>query len=184
MTIDGENGNAGWPPDMDQDALARITRRAERLAAKLSEILEEVVAEVARRSGKRRCKRTRLEQTARATQVSIRVNSDNKYEVEIDGQVFPLSRSLAILLSVISHDGGEVLSGDDLVGWKSLDEVRRLIKKNTGRPISRGALNERIYILRRYLHSLGLSSGLVQTSRASGVRFAVKRNPLTAIESS
>lgn len=81
---------------------------------------------------------------------------------------------LADLLSLLSDDNG--ISDDELVGWKTLDQVAKDLQKTSGRPFTRHAVTQQIYRLRRELFTRGgVSPKLIQTNRRRGVRLALMR---------
>jgi hypothetical protein len=114
--------------------------------------------------------------------LEIKRRSDGVAEVSIDsGQPFTLSPVLADLLYILAVDTG--LTTDELIGWKSLDEVAILLGKKEGRKLARHAVTQSIYRLRRELFNRGgVNPFLVQTNRWRGVRFALKRKKVAVIE--
>ena len=175
-------------------SLARKVRQAERLAVRLSVLLEDLrieLAEAIRETGDRKRTRRLHDGTACAQAITRCADDDKnngkkdgkKIDVDIDGRVLSLSSTLADLLFVLADDSGEC-AGDGLVGWKPEAEVRRLIRRDSRESLSRKALNQRIHILRNQLENGGLPSGLVQTSRGRGARFAVKRTPPSSVTES
>ena len=117
-----------------------------------------------------------------ALTLDIKRRADGLAEVRIDdGQPFTLPPVLADLLYILAVDTG--LTTDELIGWKSLDEVAILLGKNEGRKLARHAVTQSIYRLRRELFNRGgINPFLVQTNRRRGVRFALKRKKVAVIE--
>jgi hypothetical protein len=90
-----------------------------------------------------------------------------------DGVPFVLPPMLADLLDVLAVDSGR--SDDGLVGWKTLAEVTLLLGKHVGRTVSKPAVTQNVYRLRRRLYEEGgVNPYLVQTSRRHGLRFALR----------
>ena len=113
------------------------------------------------------------------TTLEIRVRADGLSDVRVDaGKQFSLPPMLADLLSTLAMEGG--YSNDGLVAWKTVDEVAILLAKRTNRRISRHAVTQGIYRLRRELfHRGGANPYLIQTNRSRGVRFALKQTTRT-----
>lgn len=95
--------------------------------------------------------------------------------VRVDyGRAFRLSPMLGYLLGILAGEGGRVV--DELAGWKSLDEVAILLGKQAERRLTRHAVTQQLYRLRRELFDRGgVSPALVQTHRTRGARLALKR---------
>ena len=110
-----------------------------------------------------------------ATTLEIKPRADGLSEVRIDaGKSFSLPPLLADLLAVLSVNGAA--SDDGLVGWKTIDEVAILLGKRSSRRLSRHAVTQSIYRLRKELFSRGeVNPYLVQTNRRRGLRFALKQ---------
>jgi len=170
----------------DDKKLTRKAKRAAVLIARAGELLDEVTKRLGPRLSEgcsKRGKRRVYHHNATKERVTVRQLENNRFEADIDGRTYLMPRSLAVLLEVIAQRSGDISLKDELVGWKTADDVRRLLKKRSGRPVSQGALNQRIYNLRRYLESLHLEPDLVQRNQRLGVRFAVKRQSTKEISS-
>ena len=107
--------------------------------------------------------------------LEITVRGDGLSDVRVDaGKQFSLPPMLADLLATLAMDGG--YSNDGLVPWKTVDEVAILLAKRSSRRVSRHAVTQGIYRLRRELfHRGGANPYLIQTNRRRGVRFALKQ---------
>ena len=118
---------------------------------------------------------------AGAHSLEIKLRADGLAEVRIDGgKRFTLPPLLADVLHILAIDNGP--SNDDLVGWKTLDEVAILLAKDTGRQVKKHAVTQNVYRLRKAMFAQGGANPfLIQTSRRRGVRFARRRRPGPAI---
>jgi DNA-binding response OmpR family regulator len=113
-------------------------------------------------------------QTPGAFSVELDSRADGSAVVRIDGKEFKFSPTLADLLAVLCEDTGR--SADDLIGWKSINEVARLLKKKTGRRFTNHVVTQNVHRLRQVLFKAGLNPDLVQTNRRYGLRFALRRS--------
>ena len=69
-------------------------------------------------------------------------------------------------------------SNDEYVGWKSLGEISTQLAKQGEKKVTRRALVQRVYRLRRSLFVRGgVSPFLVETNRHRGARIAMRRKP-------
>jgi hypothetical protein len=102
-------------------------------------------------------------------------------DIRIDGgKQFSLPPTLADLLTALSIDNG--LSDDEFVGWKTLGEVAEYLARRSGRPVTKRAITQNVYRLRKELFDRGgVNPYLVQTNRRRGVRFAFRRKPSPVI---
>jgi hypothetical protein len=118
---------------------------------------------------------------AGAHSLEIKPRADGRAEVRIDGgKRFTLPPLLADVLRILAIDNGP--TDDDLVGWKTPDEVAILLTKNSGKQFKKHAVTQNVYRLRKALFAQGGANPfLVQTNRQRGVRFARRRQPVTAI---
>lgn len=118
---------------------------------------------------------------AGAHSLEISLRADGVAEVRIDGgKRFSLPPLLADMLRILAIDNGP--STDELVGWKTLDEVAILLAKNTGGQVKKHAVTQNIYRLRKAMFAQGGANPyLIQTNRQRGVRFARRRRPAMAI---
>lgn len=167
--------------------MSRLEEAADALALDLAALADELddggpVATAADRPGaplRRRNADTRdaLRRTAEAGAASLLIapRSDGSADVRIDdGKSFTLSPALADLLSILAADRGEE-TDRGIVGWKTLDEVGRLLEKKTGRSFTAHAVTQQIYRLRREIFERGRANPwLVQTNRRAGTRFALR----------
>jgi len=175
------------------DRLSRAEEIADSLALELAQ-LEEDVAAGFEGSGLLRPSRLAaaapaaagsvLRRTAEAGVASIEIEArpDGSFDVSVDGgKAFGLPPALGDLLSILVIDSGH--SEDDLVGWKTVDEVAILLAKRIGKPVRRHAATQHVYRLRRELFARGgVNPFLVQTNRRLGARFALRRPPAAMIE--
>jgi len=118
---------------------------------------------------------------AGAHSLEIKPRADGLAEVRIDGgKIFTLSPLLADVLRILAIDNGP--SEDDLVGWKTLDEVAILLTKDSGKQFRKHAVTQNVYRLRKAMFAQGGANPfLVQTNRQRGVRFARRRRLAAAI---
>jgi DNA-binding response OmpR family regulator len=108
-----------------------------------------------------------------AFSVELDSRADGSAVVWIDGKEFTLSPTLADLLVILYEDTGR--STDDFIGWKSINEIARLLKKKTGRQFTKHVVTQNVHRLRQELLKAGVDPDLVQTNRRCGLRFAVRR---------
>lgn len=124
--------------------------------------------------------RDALRRTAEAGAASLAITprSDGFAEVQVDGgKLFTLPPTLAELLSILASNRGRE-EEDGLVGWKTIDEIARLLEKKAGRSFTTHAVTQQIHRLRRELFVRGRANPwLVQTHRRSGARFALRLVP-------
>jgi len=110
-----------------------------------------------------------------ASSLEIKARPDGMATVRIDGgKQFTLPPMLADLITALSIDNGK--ADDPFVGWKSIKEVAEYLTKQTGRPVSKRAITQNLYRLRKELFDRGgVNPYLVQTNRRRGMRFALRR---------
>lgn len=110
-----------------------------------------------------------------ATSLELNPRPDGMTNVRIDGgRQFTLPPALSDLISALSVDNGA--SDDALVGWKSVKEIAALLSKQSGKPVSKRAITQNVYRLRKELFDRGGANPyLVQTNRRRGLRFALRR---------
>jgi hypothetical protein len=110
-----------------------------------------------------------------AVTIEIIRHADLSAAVRVDShEPFPLSPMLADLLEALCHEGGRIT--DEKAGWKTREEVLLHLSKRAGREITKHALTNAIYRLRRELESGGgVNPFLLQTTRTGWLRFAVLR---------
>jgi hypothetical protein len=109
--------------------------------------------------------------------LEIKPRPDGMADIRIDGgKRFTLPPALADLMTALSIDNG--LSEDSLVGWKSVKEIAEYLSKQSGKPVTRRAITQSVYRLRKELFDRGgVNPYLVQTNRRRGIRFALRRKP-------
>lgn len=92
------------------------------------------------------------------------------------GKQFTLPPILADLMTALSIDNG--LNDDGFVGWKPIKEIADYLTKKMGKPVSKRAITQNVYRLRKELFDRGgVNPYLVQTNRRRGIRFALRRKP-------
>lgn len=115
--------------------------------------------------------------------LEIKARPDGMADIRIDGgKQFTLPPTLADLMNALSIDNG--LSDDAFVGWKTVKEIAAYLTKQSGKPVSKRAITQNVYRLRKELFDRGgVNPYLVQTNRRRGVRFALRRKPSPVIAS-
>src|SRR2546426_1238339 len=110
-----------------------------------------------------------------ASSLVIRPRADGVAEIRIDGgKRFTLPPTLADLLSALAMDNG--VGDDGIVGWKSIKEIGEFLTKQTGKPVTKRAITQNVYRLRKELFERGgVNPYLIQTNRRRGLRFALRR---------
>jgi hypothetical protein len=99
---------------------------------------------------------------------------DGRTRVAIDGgPPMKLSPVLTSLLRALSADSG--YSTDRFVGFKTPDELARMLGKALKKEVKRHAVSEAVRRLRRALITSGYSPYLVESNRRLGYRFGVRR---------
>jgi len=112
---------------------------------------------------------------AGAAMLEIKTRPDGMADVRIDGgKSFTLPPTLADLITALSIDNGQC--EDAFVGWKTIREVADYLSRQTYRPVTKRAITQNIYRLRRELFDRGgVNPYLIQTNRRRGIRFALRR---------
>lgn len=109
-----------------------------------------------------------------ASSLEIRARPDGMSDIRIDGgKQFTLPPTLADLMTALSIDNG---AGDGgFVGWKTLKEIADYLAGQSGKPVSKRAVTQNVYRLRKELFDRGgVNPYLVQTNRRRGFRFALR----------
>lgn len=171
-------------------ALLRLLSRAEELADDIALRLEKLAGGPA--SGPAPAKRRKadkeesLRQLAESGVFSVEIAgcADGAVEVRVDlGKPFRLPPLLGDLLEILCLEAADEWPEDELVGWKSLDEVSRRLGKRQGREFKRHAVTQAVHRLRKELFDRGgVNPFLVQTNRRLGARFALRRRKPAVIE--
>jgi len=114
-----------------------------------------------------------------STSLEIKVRPDGMADIRVDGgKQFALPPMLADLMAALSIDNG--LSDDAFVGWKTLGEVAEYLAGQSGKPVTKRAITQNVYRLRKELFDRGgVNPYLVQTNRRRGIRFALRRKTST-----
>jgi hypothetical protein len=108
-----------------------------------------------------------------ASGLSFLPQADGSEKVIIGTQTLALSDLLLSLLKLLAQDDG---TGDDeLVRWKTGEEVDQWHQAQIATPVKRDSLNNLIYRLRAERRRAKLSSSLVQSHKRRGLRFALRR---------
>jgi hypothetical protein len=122
--------------------------------------------------------------------LGIKRFANGRAEFEIEGTKLTLSPRLAKVLIVLSEDIGS--SKDDLVGWKSIEElVQRVLDPKHGafpmdtekRKKQRRVIFQNIYLLGKSLSIAGMNPFLIQRNAQLGYRFALKRKQIQEMQS-
>jgi hypothetical protein len=173
--------------------ISKLEEDADSLALDLANLADDLegqpVATVSdSRRGDRRSghdARAALQHTAEAGVGSVRMlpRSDGSADVLVDGgKQFTLPPTLADLLAILTTSRGWE-PRDGLVGWKTLDDIARLLEKKSGRTFTLHAVTQQVYRLRREIFERGgVNPWLVQTNRRLGVRFALRLSPAQGLE--
>lgn len=112
---------------------------------------------------------------AGAAMLEIKTRPDGMADVRIDGgKSFTLPPTLADLITALSIDNGQC--EDAFVGWKTIREVADYLSRQSNKPVTKRAITQNIYRLRRELFDRGgVNPYLIQTNRRRGIRFALRR---------
>jgi len=112
---------------------------------------------------------------AGAATLEIKMRPDGMADVRIDGgKSFTLPPTLADLITALSIDNGQC--EDAFVGWKTIREVADYLSRQSNKPVTKRAITQNIYRLRRELFDRGgVNPYLIQTNRRRGIRFALRR---------
>jgi hypothetical protein len=124
-----------------------------------------------------------LARAAESGVVSINAKryANGKGEFEIDGRKLTLSPRLADMLIALSKDFGP--RSDDLVGWKTLEELAQLVlppkhgsppKDSTDQKKIQHRMRQSIHLLGKAFHSAGINPFLIQSNPGLGYRFALR----------
>ncbi|MCZ6696344.1 MAG: hypothetical protein O7A63_07385 [Acidobacteria bacterium] len=112
-----------------------------------------------------------------AASLQMKARRDGSSSVRIDGGgPFRLTRTLTAILRIL------VTGGDDdrktPAGWKTKEEIARLLEKRLGRNFHPHAVANLIHRLRGALEHNGLSRDLLRTDRKRGARLVVRREAI------
>jgi hypothetical protein len=174
--------------------LFRITRSLEQTAEKLCDIIyymeqhSPAGSEIPRpprprERGKNAEQRLRSAAQKGVRKLAIDRGANGRAVVLIgdDGEL-ELPPGLADLLEILAADTG--VSSDDLVGYKTVNEIALLLNNGAKKPLREHAVRERISRLRQMLRDCGINPWLVETSRDGGYRFNFKRGADLVIDRS
>jgi hypothetical protein len=105
--------------------------------------------------------------------LDVQKRYDDSIVVSINGgDPFILGPRLAGVFQFISAGG---CSSDDLIGWRSREEILKSLNNFAGHELRIGYVNSLINLLKDKLAKAGYDRDLIQTSREKGVRLALKR---------
>jgi len=116
-----------------------------------------------------------------ASSLEINARTDGMADVRVDGgNQFTLPPMLADLMTALSMDNGR--SEDAFVGWKTVSEITDYLTRQQGKPVSRRAITQNVYRLRRELFDRGgVNPYLVQSNRLRGMRLALRCKPNSVV---
>ena len=121
--------------------------------------------------------------------LGIKRFANGRVEFEIEGTKLTLSPRLAKLLTALAEDIGS--SGDDLVGWKSIEELAQrvpgpkrgaLATDAEKRKKQRHVILQNIYLLRKSFSIEGMNPFLIQRNPQLGYRFALRRSQIRELQ--
>ena len=113
-----------------------------------------------------------------AHNLDIQSRPDGSAVVSIDGgRKFVLAQQPAEFFWFIASGERDRCGSDPLVGWRSRSEILDFLAKSAGRSYHPRYINNLVNRLKNALRKAGYSSGLIQTHRQKGLRFALKRGP-------
>lgn len=95
------------------------------------------------------------------------------------GRQVALSPTLEAFIAILAEDDG--YSADGLVGWKSFQRIAERLEKQLKRQFDRHAVSQLLWRLRKSLAASKLDRGLVEKSKALGVRLRLKRKQPAAL---
>ena len=163
--------------------LEAATRLCDHIARRVEELADRLVSGGGSGTGPypavsaraSRAARDALEAAARKGVTSLEIEwLAGRATVRVDDYApFTLPENLAVLLKVLAEPTS---ASDDegLVAWKKRDDVARALGQKLGRRVSRHALNQLLYRLRKELVGAGVNPELAQSSRRRGLRFALR----------
>lgn len=100
------------------------------------------------------------------------VTFDNAKQVKLPG-------TLKELFAMLAAD--TVASPDELVGFKSFDELSASLEKRLGRNFDRHATSQLIYRLRKSLEAMAEGRGLIESVPNRGARLRIRRKGSPAV---
>ncbi len=105
---------------------------------------------------------------------------DGKFIAIFDSaQQVKLTPALKDLIKILAEDLGE--SPDDLVAWKSFDQLSEWLGKRLGHKCQRHTVSERLLRLRKALAAGDLDRKLLESDPKQGARLRLKRRPPAAV---
>jgi hypothetical protein len=112
-----------------------------------------------------------------AASIQMKVRRDGSSSVRIDdGGPFRLTRTLTAILRILATDGDDQRKTP--AGWRTKEEIARLLEKRLGRKFTPHAVAHLIHRLRGALEDNELSRDLLRTERRHGARLAVRREAI------
>jgi DNA-binding winged helix-turn-helix (wHTH) protein len=156
-------------------ALERQAERLDRMEHDLS-----VVIEAARAAGES-VDLSPLGHLPMAYSFNCHCNADDSAEFQIDGSEYfrlPPRLSQVLLFLKSAPKCGE----DDLVAWRSREDLLEFLRGQTGRKIPARYINNIVHLLKNAFQKKGLDRRLIQTHERKGVRLALKYLAAQVIE--
>ena len=112
-----------------------------------------------------------------ADSLQMKVRRDGSSSVRIDGgEPFRLTRTLTAILRILATGGDDQRKTP--AGWRTKEEIARLLEKRLGRKFHPHAVANLIHRLRGALEHNELSRDLLRTDRKRGARLAVRREAI------
>ena len=112
--------------------------------------------------------------------LDVQKRYDDSIVVSINGgDPFVLGPRLAGVFQFISTGG---CSSDDLIGWRSREEILKSLNNFAGSELRIGYVNSLINLLKDKLSKAGYDRDLIQISREKGVRLALKRRKAQGVK--
>jgi len=113
-----------------------------------------------------------------AHNLDIQSRPNGSAVVSIDGgRKFALAQQPAEFFWFIASGERDRCGSDPLVGWRSRSEILDFLANSAGRSFHARYINNLVHRIKHALRKAGYSSGLIQTHRQKGLRFALKRGP-------
>lgn len=111
----------------------------------------------------------------------VRRAADGSASVWVEGcpAKFDLAPTLAALLEILITDPGT--SDDALIGWRSRDEVARMLGARLGKTVGQHSLTQDLARLTDALTAANVNPFLIQREDVRGLRFALRRSACPAV---
>jgi hypothetical protein len=112
-----------------------------------------------------------------AYNLEIRTRANGSIEVVIDsGEKFSLGPRLAEVFRFLSSAEKQRGGNDELVGWRSRDEINKFLNDSMGKQPRACYVNNLVHLLRMALSKAHYDSNLIQSNRQKGYRLALKHS--------